>query len=115
MNSPDAPLSADIQAIRLQIERCRGAPVDEGKQAFASATSDLVRVRNQRLAAASAGGAGRDPGLRKLDALLSLMASIEFPMAGFHRDRIDQVIGGLEGLGQYFDTGVQPAVHQAPG
>jgi hypothetical protein len=89
------PLRDVVDGVREQVARCHDAPVEEGKALFSAAMVRLVAARNARLRSA---GAAADPQLRQLNAVLSLMASIEFPLAGFHRERIAQVEQALQAL-----------------
>jgi hypothetical protein len=72
-----------------QIDDCREAPAPEAKQAFAAATNRVIGARNARVRSGPA--ADREATLRRLNALLSLMISIEFPLSGLHRERMGAV------------------------
>jgi len=56
----------------------------------------VIRARNERIRALTAGA--DDPQLPRVNALLSVMSSIEFPLAGFHRERLDEVAKAMRAL-----------------
>ena len=56
----------------------------------------IIRARNERIRSLAA-GAG-DPELPRLNALLSVMSSIELPLAGFHRVRLEEVARATRAL-----------------
>jgi len=87
-------LQSVLCSVSERIAHCRNAPVDQAKEAFGAAMVRLIEARNARLAAVDA----TDPELQQLNAILSLMASIEFPLAGLHRERMDQVTRALDAL-----------------
>jgi hypothetical protein len=99
------------------IRHCRDAPVDEANAAFDRAMQRVIRDRNERIRTLSAGTAASDATLRKLNAILSLMASIEFPLAGFHRERLDQVAEQLQQVrpGPAAATATAPSPAPRPG
>lgn len=75
------------------VRRCRDAPAAQAKETFGQAMLQVIRARNERLRDSSA----REQ-QRRLNAILSLMASIEFPLGGFHRERLEQVVQALHAL-----------------
>lgn len=98
MSDTGESLQHAVRAASEAIERCRDAPVAQAKETFVQAMTQMIRARNERLRALPAGESARDGELRQLNAILSLMYSIEFPLAGFHRDRLDQVNQALHSL-----------------
>lgn len=87
-----------VRAASEAIQRCRDMPAAQAKEIFGEAMGRMIRVRNERLRALPAGESARDGELRQLNGILSLMYSIEFPLGGFHRDRLDQVTQALQSL-----------------
>lgn len=98
MSDSGESLQDAVRAASDAIQRCREAPASQAKETFGDAMVRMIRVRNERLRALPAGESTRDGELRQLNAILSLMYSIEFPLAGFHRDRLDQVTQALQSL-----------------
>lgn len=82
-----------LRSVRAGVAACRDAPADRANEEFAPAMARLIAVRNAQLSAADGAAHALLP---QLNAILSLMAGIEFPLAGFHRERIDSVIGALD-------------------
>ena len=80
-----------LRSLSAQIAQCRDAPAGKAKEAFGEALGRVIQLRNERLHADGTM-------LRQLNAVLSLMASIEFPLGGFHRERIGQVVRALDAL-----------------
>ena len=81
------------QAVRT----CTGQPPAEAKQTFHRAMCDVIDVRNRMLASDNV----PDPDRRdQMNSLLSLMSSIEFPLGGFHSERMQSVVRTLEALAQ---------------
>ncbi|MEJ7928554.1 hypothetical protein WG922_01080 [Ramlibacter sp. AN1015] len=75
------------------IERCQGCPPEEAKRLLRQALLGVVRLRNACIGspAARIGELTVDDAARlrqRLNALLSLMASVEFPLSAFNRDRM---------------------------
>ena len=87
-----------LQAAVERIRECRDASVEQANATFETAMQRVIRERNERIVALEAARRGQDARLRQLNAVLSLMASIEFPLAGFHRERLDQVASAIEKL-----------------
>lgn len=79
-----------------RIESCHQAPAAQAKQTFGAVMTDVIAARNACLR--SGADASRQATLRRLNALLSLMASIEFPLAGFHRERMDAVVREMRAI-----------------
>lgn len=96
MSTVADPLVPLLQDARSRLRACHDLPVEEGKQVFQGIVKDLVDARNRKLAGKAPQPDAREPSLRQLNALLSLVASVEFPLAGFHRDRIDEVAQALD-------------------
>jgi hypothetical protein len=94
MSAPDDLAPALFEEARAQIEQCRNAAPEEAKRGFVAAMNRLIAARNRALAGGPTADA-RDPALRQLNAILSLMASIEFPQSGLHRERMQQVVEAL--------------------
>lgn len=87
-----------MQDVVERIRHCRGAPVAQANESFDAAMQRVIRERNERIAALGAEQRSQDTRLRQLNSVLSLMASIEFPLAGFHRERLDKVATAIEQL-----------------
>lgn len=84
------------------VRQARGSPPGSGKETFGRATQLVIGVRNGRLAGAAgtpSGGDADQPPLQRLNALLSLMASVEFPLGGYHAERMDAIERELQALG----------------
>jgi hypothetical protein len=94
MSAPDELAPSVFEEARARIQQCRDADPEEAKRGFVAAMNDLIAARNRALAGDRT-AAARDPALRQLNAILSLMASIEFPQSGLHRKRMDQVVEAL--------------------
>jgi hypothetical protein len=83
------------------VARCEHQPVEQAKRAFAETFTRVVQVRNALIADAQRPhdtGAAAARVLVDANALLSLMASIEFPLGGFHHERFGATIAALERL-----------------
>ena len=93
MDQRQSTLSDALRCVVAELEGCRTAPLPRAKEHFTGAMLELIRVRNARLPRGAA--ASDDDHLGQLNAVLSLMASIDFPLAGFHRERLDGVTGAL--------------------
>jgi hypothetical protein len=95
----DASIRARLTRAAGQVAECAEAPVEEAKRKFADAFRAVVGVRNDLIAAP-----GETPSapaadlLPKLNALLSLMTSIEFPLGGFHRERFGSTVRTIRQL-----------------
>lgn len=86
-------LEAVLRQATAEIEGCEDAAPHEGKQAVRMAMLQLIEARNALIRQGA-----DEPRLVALNAVLSLMASIEFPLAGFHRERLKAVGRALESL-----------------
>ena len=84
-----------LRAAMDDVVACGDVPVAQAKERFAEAMKRVIALRNRQITGGA--GLGADD-LRALNALLSLMASIEFPLAGFHRERLEQVEAELRRL-----------------
>lgn len=89
-----------LQEAADHMDRCAGSASEEAKRCFHEAFTRVIRARNhlmQAVASERHGGAAPSAGetargelqLRQVNALLSLMASFDFPLAGFHPERLD--------------------------
>jgi len=96
MTPDDDKLPDVVRSVRERVQHCRDAPLEQAKEAFAAAMVQLIQARNRRLSSGRRPAAANDPELRQVNAILSLMASIEFPLAGLHRERMDKVADALE-------------------
>jgi hypothetical protein len=96
MSTTGDSLADALQAGAAVVERCREAPAPEAKKAFGEAMVQIIRARNEHLGARAA-SAG-DPRLPRVNALLSVMSSIEFPLGGFHRERLGEVDQAIHAL-----------------
>ncbi|MDQ6680118.1 MAG: hypothetical protein M3Y67_04035 [Pseudomonadota bacterium] len=93
--------SAAIREAARSVEVCMAQPPDPAKQSFHWAMRHVIQVRNGLLTQQAA----PDPGqLDRINAVLSLMSSIEFPLAGFHSGRLEHVIRALQQLVDTPDT-----------
>lgn len=72
-----------------RIEACRDLEPESGRQCFHEAYLQVVGLRNRLLRAE------QREGLSELNALLSLMSSVQFPLAGIHRDRLQAIADGI--------------------
>ena len=90
MSTSPESLADTLRTAADEIEQCRDAPAAQAKQTFAQAMTRVIRGRNAWMA--SRQGQPQDATLQRLNVLLSLMSSIEFPLGGFHRERIDAVL-----------------------
>ena len=94
----DASPAEAFDAAAACLDEARGKPAAEAKQAFGRAMVAVIGARNALLRTPP-GQADRSQ-LDRVNALLSLMASIEFPLAGFHSDRLELVARQLDALRQ---------------
>jgi hypothetical protein len=110
-----AAFGSHAQAVReaaATVARCEQQPTEQAKRAFAETFTRIVQVRNALIAQAQAPdgtAAAGSPVLQDANALLSLMASIEFPLGGFHADRFRAVVAALGRLAGELDAGGQRA------
>jgi hypothetical protein len=98
MSEPNPSIAEAAARAAAEIRSCHDAPAGQAKETFAHALDRLVRLRNERIRAQSATAAANDSELQRLNAILSLMAGIEFPLGGFHRERLGQVEQALQSL-----------------
>jgi uncharacterized protein (DUF2342 family) len=96
MNATATSLADTLRTAADEVDQCREAPAAEAKQTFAQAMNRVIRARNAWIA--SRQGEQQEAMLRRLNALLSLMSSIEFPLGGFHRERIGGVVQELRAM-----------------
>lgn len=89
MSAVHESIADTLRDCAQRIERCHEAPAPQAEQTFDDATTRVIGVRNAWMKSETS--PERQATLRRLNALLSLMASIEFPLAGFHRERLDAV------------------------
>ncbi len=93
--SDDSRATDDVlRGVIDQVQACVKAPPDEAKATFGHAMARLVRCRNRAIARTQA--PAQDRALRDLNAVLSLMVGIEFPLMGLHRERMEQVTRALQ-------------------
>lgn len=93
--------SAALREAARSVQMCMAQPPEAAKQTFHGAMRQVIRVRNGLLTQEAA----LDPGqLDRINAVLSLMSSIEFPLAGLHSGRLEQVIRALHQLVETPDT-----------
>jgi hypothetical protein len=104
MNAMHESIAEAARAAASEIRGSQEAPAGKAKQVFADALDRIVRVRNERIRTRSAGDAAQDDELQRLNAILSLMAGIEFPLGGFHRERLVQVEQALQALQEHART-----------
>ena len=93
MSAAPESLADTLRTAADEIEHSRDAPAAQAKQTFADAMKRVIRGRNAWMA--NRPGEPQDATLQRLNVLLSLMSSIEFPLGGFHRERIDAVLQEL--------------------
>lgn len=87
--------SAAVREAARSVQVCTAEPPDAAEQTFHRAMRQVILARNGLLTQ----DVTPDPGqLNRINAVLSLMSSIEFPLAGFHSGRLEQVIGALQQL-----------------
>lgn len=82
-----------LQGLEAVLERGPGAPHEEVSDALRA----LVRFRNRILDAVRQGRAPAGLGER-VNALVSLGFGTAYPLAGFHRDRLQQTCAALKEL-----------------
>lgn len=93
--------SSALREAARSVQACTAQPPESAKQNFHEAMRHVIQVRNGLLTQEAA----PDPGqLDRINAVLSLMSSIEFPLAGFHSGRLEQVIQALQQLVDMPDT-----------
>lgn len=85
-----ASVSERLRHAADTVASCERQPVDEAKKAFADATREVIAARNELI-----DGDREDARLAKINALLSLMASVEFPLGGFHRERFGATVKAI--------------------
>jgi hypothetical protein len=98
MSGDGESIQEAVRAASEVVQRCHDMPPAQAKQTFDEALVRMIRARNERLRKLGAGERARDGELRQVNAIVSLMYSIEFPLAGFHRKRLDQVTQALHSL-----------------
>jgi hypothetical protein len=96
MSDANDSLTAALQAGAAAVERCHDAPAEQAKKAFGDAMLRIIAARNDRIHALTQGA--DDEQLPRVNALLSVMSSIEFPLAGFHRERLGEVDSAMRAL-----------------
>ena len=89
MNAVRESLAGTLREGAQRIDGCHEAEAAQAKEAFGAVMTRVIAARNAWMRPDA--GADREPTLRRLNALLSLMASIEFPLAGLHRERMEAV------------------------
>lgn len=98
MNAVRESLADTLREGADRVESCHQAPAAQAKQTFGAVMTDVIAARNACLRV------GPDPSrqatLRRVNALLSLMSSIEFPLAGFHRERMDTVVREMRAIAE---------------
>lgn len=94
----DASPAEAFAAAAACLAQAHGKPAAEARQDFGRAMVAVIGARNGLLQSPP-GKADRSQ-LDRVNALLSLMASIEFPLAGFHSDRMELVARELDALRQ---------------
>lgn len=92
----DASPAEAFDAAAACLAQAHGKPAAEARQDFGRAMVAVIGARNALLQARP-GQADRSQ-LDRVNALLSLMASIEFPLAGFHSGRLELVARELDAL-----------------
>lgn len=89
-----ASISERLRHAADTVAACEQQPVEQAKKAFAEATREVIAARNELIACER-----DDARLAKVNALLSLMASVEFPLGGFHRERFGATVRTIRSLG----------------
>jgi hypothetical protein len=92
----DASSAEAFASAAACLAQVHGKEAAEAKQDFGRAMVAVIGARNGLLRTPP-GRADRSQ-LDRVNALLSLMASIEFPLAGFHSDRLELVARELDAL-----------------
>ena len=95
MSLPGAGSRERLQQALAAVQRARGEPPAKGKASIGQAFQLVVTVRNELLRQPSSAHA---PPLQGLNPLLSLMSSVEFPLGGYHSERMDLIERELKGL-----------------
>jgi hypothetical protein len=95
MSLPGADSRERLQQALAAVQRARGEPPAKGKASFGQAFQLVVTMRNELLRQPSSAHA---PPLQGLNPLLSLMSSVEFPLGGYHSERMDLIERELKGL-----------------
>jgi hypothetical protein len=85
------------------VRQARGAPPPQGKQTFHQSLLLVIAVRNALLRtraedSVSGSDAGNGRWWDRLNSVLSLMSSVEFPLGGYHAERMDAIERELEAL-----------------
>jgi hypothetical protein len=78
------------------VQQARRDQPGQGKKTFRGALLLVVGVRNERMRGRPAADAAS---LEQLNALLSVMSSVEFPLGGYHSERMDLVERQLKQIG----------------
>jgi hypothetical protein len=95
MSLPGADSRERLQQALAAVQRARGEPPAKGKASFGQAFQLVVTMRNELLRQPSSAHA---PPLQGLNPLLSLMSSVEFPLGGYHSERMDLIERELKEL-----------------
>lgn len=96
MSDANNSLTAALRAGAAAVERCRDAPAEQAQAAFGDAMTRIIAARNDCIHALTP--SANDEALPRVNALLSVMSSIEFPLAGFHRERLGEVDKAVRAL-----------------
>jgi hypothetical protein len=100
MNAASAAWRERLGHARDVVRQARDAQPPAGKEQFHESLLLVVAVRNELLrTAAEDSASGADgPACDRLNSLLSLMSSVEFPLGGYHAERMDAIERELEAL-----------------
>lgn len=100
MNDDDAALRQGLQDARNAVDEVRQRQAKNVDHAFAQAASRFYALRNRMLDDRRAGRLQDVPAdlQDRMNAIASLMAGVEYPLAGIHwkrMDKIDEALGKL--------------------
>ena len=98
MNALRDSLAEALREGAQRIDACHEAAPAQAKETFAAVMSRVIAERNAWMRAERR--PGHEATLRRLNALLSLMASIEFPLAGLHRERMHAVATEMRAIAE---------------
>ncbi len=88
----------DLQRAAQALRACRNCAPLEAASRLREAALAVTRVRNHLIGPAQDGDARARPQLARINALLSMLASLEFPLSGLARDRLDELIAEIDSV-----------------
>lgn len=93
--SAASEIRAALEQIEMMLSRRQPGKVSDQ---CSRATSHLVCLRDRMIEDEGQPAPGQEPSLARVNSLLSALAGIEFPLAGTHWKRIEQVRDALRQL-----------------